>query len=583
MKFFWVTVPKPLEHAVSSCRKHFTSAAIFSALVNVLFLAPTIYMMQIYDRVVPTNGTTSLFWLTVIVGLALVTLAMLDAVRGRLMMRASLRLNQMMAGDVLNRLMARRTVKSGEPTTAQAIREFDTLRQAVGGQAFMALFDIPWTPIYFIVAFLIHPLLGILIFIGAAILLALALINARATRQSNEASIEANASAYSAQEAALSQAEIIRALGMRGAVVRRQLAEREEGLKHSVTSQFSATKYNSIVKFARMFMQSLSLGLGAWLAIQGQISIGAIIAASVLLSRALQPIEVLVRVWPTITQARQAAESLEHLFDSTDDILQETMKMPTPTGRITMNSVSVSNPEGTAKMLDGVTLSMEPGEIVGLIGPSGAGKTTLVRAIVGAVQPEEGEIRIDGVSYLDWEPDQMARHIGYLPQETALLQGTIKENISRFEAYRGGNEEAVDEKVINAAQLAGVHDMILHIPDSYDAKIGNGGAGLSRGQAQRIGLARALYDDPVLLVLDEPSSALDAIGEQALIMATNHAKKRGAAVMIVAHRGTVLKDADRIAVMRNGTIERSGPRDTILEDLKTAAANANVVSMNRKK
>lgn len=582
MRFFGVSVPKSLHEAVGKCRPHFVSAALFSALVNVLFLAPTIYMMQIYDRVVPTSGTTTLLWLTLIVGLALATLAMLDSIRTRLMIRAAMRLNHVLARDVLTRLMARRETKPDEPTTAQTIRDFDSLKKAIGGQAFMALFDMPWTPIYFLVAFLIHPLLGLLIFLGAAILLVLAVFNARATRRSNDASLQTSAAAYSAQETALSNAEIIRALGMRDAMVTRQLAGREEGSRHETDAQFSAARYNSIVKFARMFLQSLSLGLGAWLAINGQISVGAIIAASVLLSRALQPIELLVRVWPTITQARNAANSIDELFEETDQIFQNYMELPVPKGKVNLESVSISNSEGTIEIIHNISFKISPGEIVGLIGPSGAGKSTTARAVVGAVEIDSGSIRIDGANYKDWDPEQLAEYIGYLPQEPSLLRGTIRENISRFAADKGVSDEVVDRKVIEAAKKADIHDLILRLPSGYKAQLGNGGAGLSRGQAQRIALARALYNDPPLLVLDEPSSALDSLGEQALLAATSAAKKRGAAVLIIAHRAGILSDADRIVVMRDGKIDRDGPKQEIVEALKSATVSANVVSMKNK-
>lgn len=579
MRMFYIAVPRPLEAAIGSCRAHFFAAAAFSALINVLFLAPTIYMMQVYDRVVPTSGIVTLFWLTVVVALAIATLSALDAARSRLMVRASLRLNRFLAGEILDRLMARRRLAPGEPSTAQAMREFDSLRQAFGGPAAIAVFDLPWTPLYFIVAFMIHPVLGALILGGGAVLISLAVVNERQTKAKAGASLRATAAAYASQDVALSKAEVVRALGMRRALVARQLEERKEGLTTGAATQFGASRYNALVKFTRMVLQSLALGVAAWLAVKGAISVGAIIAGSVLLSRALQPLEQMVGAWPTITQARQAMGSLDALFTATEAATRKPVQLPTPLGYLELANVSVRNPDGTALLLRGVSLRLIPGEVVGLVGPSGAGKTTLARVAAGALQPDGGDVRIDEASFLDWDSEELARHIGYLPQDNALLPGTIGENISRFAAATGDDTAEVDEKVVAASLQAGVHELILHLPGGYNAMIGVGGPGLSGGQAQRIALARALYDDPKVLILDEPSSALDAEGEEALIRAIGAAKRRNAATLIVAHRSALLRDADRLAVVNNGVLERQGPRQEVLDAIQAARADPNVVNM----
>ena len=575
MKLFGRDVPKPLEAAVAACRSHFITAALFSALVNILYLAPTIYMMQVYDRVVPTQGVLTLVWITIIVALAIGTLCVLDAIRTRIMMQASLRLNRFLAGEILDRLMSRRRLANGEPSTAQAMREFDALRQGLGGQAMIALFDAPWTPLYLLVAFVIHPILGALVFVGAVILIALALINERNGRSGAIRGLKASATAYAAQDATLARAEVVRALGMRRAVVARQLDDRTEGIEAGAKAQFTSGRYNALVKFFRMFFQSLALGVAAWLAVKGQISVGAISAASVLLSRGLQPIEQLVNVYPTIVQARQAMETLTSLFEATETTARPTLALPAPVGYVELANVSVRSPEG-ALILRGASICLVPGDVIGLIGPSGAGKTTLARVAAGALPPDGGEVRIDDASFDDWDSDELARHIGYLPQDSILLAGTIAENISRFR--QGGGQEA-DQKVIRAALLAGVHEMILHLPDGYSARIGAGGLGLSGGQAQRIALARALYDDPKVLILDEPSSALDAEGEEALRRAIADARNRGAATMIVAHRASILRNVDRLAVLNNGSVERQGPRQEVLDALQRNEAGPNVVNM----
>lgn len=579
MKIPFIEIPKPLEKGLSACRPHFVSAATFSALVNILYLAPTIYMMQVYDRVVPTAGILTLFWLTVVVAIALGVLTALDSLRTRLMARASLRLDAQLAREILDRLMARNNQAQDGPNTAQAMRDFDQLRQTIGGPAMIALFDMPWTPLYVLVATMIHPLLGLLIVGGGAVLLMLALANERSTRAAARHGRSHAAAGYAAQDAVLGRSEVIRSLGMRRAIVNRQIRQREQGHAESINAQFVAGRYTALVKFTRMFLQSAALGAGAYLAVKGEISSGAIIAASVLLSRALQPIEQVVAHWAQIGQAQQSVEMLGRLFEQTDQLVQQPMQLPNPEGYVELNNILMRNPEGNGMILRGVSLWLVPGEIVGLVGPSGAGKTTLARIAAGAIRPDGGEVRIDEASYTDWDPEKLAAYFGYLPQNSVLLAGTIGENISRFAVARGVPQEEVDQKIVRAAMQAGVHDMILHMPGGYNAIVGDGGLGLSGGQMQRIALARALYGDPKVLVLDEPSSALDQEGEQALLRAINEAKARGAAVLIVAHRASTLRNADRLCVLANGVVERQGPRDEVLEQLRTAQRSSNVVKM----
>lgn len=573
--------PAPLRQAFAACRQHLMLVAMFSALVNVLYLAPTIYMMQVYDRVVPTGGVLTLFWITVIVALAIGCLSALDVVRNRLMLRASLRLNRQLASPILDRLLAR-AKGSADPGAAQAMRDFDSLRQMIASPSAMAIFDLPWTPIYFIVAFIIHPILGALILGGGVVLLGLALLNERATRRGAAEGHKAMAAAYAGQEAMFGKAEIVRALGMRRALVRQQIKDRRIGLEAGARTQIAASRYTGMVKFARMFMQSLALGVGAWLAINAEISVGAIIAASVLLARALQPIEQMVSAWPMIGQARQAKASIETLFRSTDALVGDRLVLPAPQGYVQLSNILQRTPDNSALILRGVSTWIVPGEVLGVIGPSGAGKTTLARIAAGAIPPDGGEIRIDEAQYADWDPERLAAHIGYLPQEPALLPGSIGQNISRFAAARGEHAADIDHKVTRAAIAAGIHDLILHLPGGYNARLGDGGLRLSGGQAQRVALARALYGDPKLLILDEPNASLDSEGEEALGEAIRAAKARLAAILIVTHRHAALRDADRLAVMKNGTIEHQGPREDVLEILRQgAAAAANVVKMKR--
>ncbi|RHW18360.1 type I secretion system permease/ATPase [Sphingomonas gilva] len=579
MRLFWMPVPKPLEQAMVACRAHFILAAGLSAGVNILYLAPTIYMMQVYDRVVPTGSTMTLFWITVVVAVAIATLTALDAVRSRVMVRASLRLNRLLSDEILNRLMARSRAEAGAPSTGQAMREFDGLRQVLGGPATIALFDVPWTPLYLIVAFLIHPVLGLLVLAGGAVLIGLALTNERRGKARAGAIHQANAAAYASQEATFRNAELVRVLGMRRALVAKHIDERAEGLSANATSQFSGARYNALVKFVRMFMQSLALGAGAWLAVKGEISVGAIIAASVLLSRALQPVEQLVGHWPAIMQSRQALATVGELFDSTSGKDAHRTMLPEPKGNLELERVVVRDPQGAA-ILKGVSLKLVPGQLLGVIGPSGSGKSTLARVAAGALPPDLGEIRIDDARFEDWDPELLARYVGYLPQDCALLPGTIRDNISRFACARGVPAPIVDLEVVEAAKAAGVHELILRLPGGYDTGIEGGGHRLSAGQAQRIALARALYANPLIVVLDEPNSALDGEGEAALVRAVAAARMRGAAIMIVAHRAAILSNADTLLVLNEGAAAHLGPREEVVAALRNGEARPNVVPIN---
>jgi ATP-binding cassette subfamily C protein len=552
--------------ALRACRPHLMAAAVFSALINILLLAPTIYMMQVYDRVVPTEGRLTLLYLTLVVAFALATQTALESVRSRLLTLAGLRLDRLLAGGILQKLMS----AMAPGASAQGMREFDVVRQALSGPVAVAAFDIPWTPIYVLVAFMIHPALGAMTIVGGAVLVVLAVFNERATRARAREAFIAQAQAYASQEAAAANGEVVRALGMRGALRERQLADRRTGLDLSAKAQFTGGGYSAATKFTRMFLQSAALGLGAWLAVDKQISAGAIIAASVLMSRALQPIEQLVGAWGVVGQVRGALNNLIKLFPERGMEMSGT-QLPAPTGALAFEQVAVRAAGEGPVLLRGVAFRLTPGEILGVIGPSGAGKTTLARVAAGAIEPGAGTVRLDGASLADWDGDRLGRYIGYVPQDSGLMAGSIKDNISRFSTWSGGDPAIVDADVVAAAQAAGVHELILRLPKGYDTTLGAGGRGLSAGQAQRVALARALYRDPPLLILDEPNSALDADGEMALNAALLAAKARGAAILIVAHRTGILNVADRLMVLREGQVEMIGPRAEVVAKMAEAA------------
>lgn len=555
--------------ALRSCRRHFIAVAAFSALLNLLFLVPMLYMLQVYDRVIPTRGSVTLLFLTLVLLFGLTTLALLDFVRSRLLVRASVRLDQQLSGLLLDTSLARRD-RTFDAVARQSMREFDTLRQALTGPAIIALCDAPWSPIYVLVCLLVHPLLGLLVLVGGILLGVVAWRNQQATGEPLKQAGEAAARAYASQEQVLAGAENVRALGMRQAMVRRHLAERNSMIGQQTGASFAASGYVTTSKFLRLSLQSLALGLGAWLAIGNKISGGAVFAASFMAGRALQPIEQLLSSWRSIVQAKSAYEKINELLGAREAEVSLT-QLPPPEGRMDVEQMSVANAAGDGAVLANINFRIMPGEVIAVVGPSGAGKSTLLRMLAGAGRPERGIIRVDHANVLDWDPERLATYIGFLPQDVSLFAGTVKENISRFQEG-GGPQNDIDSKAIAAAKASYAHEMILGLPKGYDTMLGWGGRGLSAGQAQRVGLARALYGEPPIILLDEPNAHLDASGEGQLVETLMALKARKAAVLVVAHRMGVLSAVDKILVLRDGHIEAFGSRDEIISAMTKTAA-----------
>jgi ATP-binding cassette subfamily C protein len=555
--------------ALRACRRHFIAVAAFSALLNLLFLVPMLYMLQVYDRVIPTRGHVTLIFLTLVLIFGLTTLALLDFVRARLLVRASIRLDRQLAGVLLDTSLARRD-KTFDAVARQSMREFDVLRQALTGPAMIALCDAPWSPIYILICFVIHPLIGGLVLVGAVLLAIVAFRNSAATSAPLQSASEAASRAYASQEQVLTGAENVRALGMRRAMVRRHLAERNAMLEMQSGASFAGSRYITISKFLRLALQSLALGLGAFLAIGNSISAGAVFAASFLAGRALQPIEQLLATWRSVAQAKSAYDKLNDMLAARETDTAMT-QLPPPEGRLDVEQLTVLNAAGDGAILANISFQLVPGEVVAVVGPSGAGKSTLLRMLAGAGRPDRGIIRVDHANVLDWDPEQLASYIGFLPQDVCLFAGTIKENIARFEEKQDGNED-VDGKAIAAAKACFAHELILQMPNGYDATLGWGGRGLSAGQAQRVGLARALYGDPPIILLDEPNAHLDSAGESQLVETLMALKARDAAVLVVAHRMGVLAAVDKIMVLREGRLEAFSTRDEIIARLGGAPA-----------
>jgi ATP-binding cassette subfamily C protein len=565
-------LPKALADALGQCRQHFVAAAIFSLLINILYLAPTLYMLQVYDRVVPTAGKTTLLFVTLALALALLALSGLDMVRGRLLVRASERLDALLAPRILEQMMTTDTAGS-----AQAMRDFDAIRSSVATPVVAAMFDAPWTPVFLLVAFLLHFWIGLMAVVSAAILVTLAWSNQRATQARMEQATTAIAAAQNAQQAAAVQGTTIRGLGMTRTMVARQLDRRSIALANMVEAQLVGGRLAATSKFFRMFVQSAALGLGALLAIAGDISAGAIIASSILLSRALQPIESIIAGWSSLATAKAAVHRLSDVLEGIGEQRVYTA-LPVPKGLVEVEAAGVRGSDGRP-ILMGVSFRAQPGKIVGIIGPNGSGKSTLGRVLVGAIQPMVGAVRLDGARLTDWAESDLGKYIGYMPQEPSLFEGTIKENISRFARASTAEEvKLIDEAVVAAAVEAGVHELILQLPQAYEARLGLMGAGLSLGQAQRIALARALFGAPTVLVLDEPNAFLDTAGEAALIGALTRARARGATVIVIAHRRSVIDVADELLVLEEGRPKMMGPTSAVVRRLagpqKPKAENA---------
>jgi ATP-binding cassette subfamily C protein len=567
-----------MKAALEACRRHFGYAALFSALLNLLFIAPMLYMLQVYDRVIPTQGRTTLLFLTLVLVLALATLAALEAIRSRLLVRASVKLDHEMAGPIMRATLLQSD--SSQRLARQAVREFDVLRQAMTGPAVIGALDAPWVPIYVLIAFLIHPWVGVLTLGGALLIVFLAWRNELATREPLQQANTAAGRSYAAYDSAVASSEVVRALGLREALVRGHVGDRQAMMNLQTDAGITSARLSAHSKFVRLLLQSLALGLGALLAIDGRVSAGAVFASMFIVGRALAPIDQLVGGWRTIIQARGAITVLDELFSSTPAEVART-RLPDPSGKLDVQGLAIVA-QGQKPILYNVSFSVEPGEVVAIVGPSGAGKSTLVRVLAGALRPSHGFIRFDGAEQRDWDPEQLARHVGFMPQETMLFAGTIKDNITRFRGLLGEDPHTVDEDAVAAAKLAKAHEMILQLPGGYDHVLQLGGRGLSAGQAQRISLARALFRDPRYVILDEPNASLDAEGDAQLIVTLETLKERGRTLLVVAHRLSLLPVVDKLLVLRGGQITHYGPRDEILRQIAPQAPATRVVAGGRR-
>ncbi len=557
----------PAAEALSLCKVHLGYALLFSALVNLAYLAPTLYMLQVYDRVIPSSSSTTLLFLTSALVITLLFMTVLDQIRQQIMAAASIRLDRVFSIRIFRQAMMGSS-GAARPRLTQSMREFDTLRTAVTGPAALAAFDAPWVPIYIAVCFVLHPAIGFLALGSAVVLFGLAVLNERMTRGYADRTAAANATSYAAQEAAGGSMDVVRSLGMSEAFVNQFETARLNANLPALEAQHANGRIGGLIRFLRLLLQSCALGLGAFLAIHKEISAGAIFASSMLAARALSPIDMLVAQWRTISSGAAAYRSLrDHMAP---EPARPTTLLPAPAARLQLQKVSAITPQRDRYQIHDIGIELTGGVILGVVGASGAGKTTLLQVIANARAADAGEIRLDGARYRDWDAQRLARFIGYLPQDSVLFPGTVKSNIARFDGWPDGDAE-VDARAIAAAKAAGAHELILALPNGYDTVLGPRGQGLSSGQQQLIALARALYGDPVLYVFDEPNSNLDAESEGVLIRTIERLRAAGAIVVLATHRISLIGITDFLAVMKDGRLERFGPRSDILQPARPAA------------
>jgi ATP-binding cassette subfamily C exporter for protease/lipase len=547
-----------IEKALITFKRTFLTVGVFSAISNLLMLAPSIYMLQVYDRVLQSRNEVTLLMLTLMVLGAFLFMGALELMRSYILVRVGAHFDMTLNKRVYTAAFEQNLKKAGA-NAGQSLTDLTNIRQFLTGNALFAFFDAPWFPVYLIVIFFFEPSLGYFSLAGTAILVALAFVNERV---SNKPLSDANTMAISAGTLAtnnLRNAEVIESMGMLPNLMGRWFRLHTKFLTLQAEASHKAGMVGAVTKFVQVSLQSLILGLGALLVLEGKITPGMMIASSILVGRALAPVQQLIAVWKSWANTRSAYERLTALLQA-NPARAAGMALPRPLGALSVEGVVAAPPGAQVAVLKGVQFAIAPGDVLGIVGPSGSGKSTLARLMVGVWPAAQGKVRLDGADIYSWNKDQLGPHIGYLPQDIELFGGTVGENIARF-------GEVDPEKVVEAAKRAGVHDMILHLPQGYDTVLGDGGAGLSGGQKQRLGLARAMYDDPAMIVLDEPNSNLDDVGEQALVNAINDLRARGKTIILITHRTTIIGITTKLLFLRDGKGEMFGPTKQVVDAL----------------
>lgn len=557
--------PNPLAQMLRGVRGVFIAVGSFSFVINLLMLMPTIYMLQIYDRVLASRNAFTLLMLTVIMLGIYALEAALELVRTRVLVRASsmldLRLGRLVFDASFKRYLA---MRAGNPGAAMG--DLTQLRQFLTGKGLLAFFDAPWAPIYLGVVFLLNVWLGVFATLAVIVLVVLAYINEKLTAERLGEAGRLAQSAGNYVGSSLRNAEVIEAMGMLGHLRQRWQRRQARVLTLQAEASDHAGLVAAVSKFVRLAAQSGILGVGALLVIENQLTPGGMIAASILLGRGLAPVDMAIGTWRSTVSARAAHARLEALLGAFPESPERTA-LPRPKGLVTAENLVLAAPGSRQPVINGISFGATPGMLVAVIGPSASGKSSLARGLVGVWAPIGGSLRLDNAAIDQWDKAELGPWLGYLPQDVELFEGTIAENIARF-----GDRDS--DKLVQAAQRAGVHDMILRLPDGYETSIGEGGMALSGGQRQRIGLARALYGEPVLVVLDEPNANLDDAGDQALLAALEGLKRAQSTVFVMTHRLNILKLADAVMILAGGEIKAYGPRDAILQAMPGLARAA---------
>ena len=529
----------------------------FSVAVNALMLTGPLYMLQVYDRVLGSRSEETLIALSVLVTFLFLMMGILDHARGRVTARVGARFQATLDSRVFAAHLSRAARTPGGAGTRNPLRDLEAMQKLMSSPVFLALFDIPWTPMFLAAIFLFHPYLGFLAMGGGVVLIIIALVNRWLTSGPMAEAGSATARADLTAQQLASEAELVQSLGMRGAAFARWMQARGRSLAQNVAFSDRSGFFTVTTKTLRLFLQSAMLGLGAWLVLQGELSAGAMIAGSILMGRALAPIEMVIGQWQMVQAATRGRRAVIELLDRVPPEAERT-PLPRPRALLSAEAMTIVPPGSQQPSLRAVSFILRPGQAMGVIGPSGAGKTSLAKAITGAWLPTSGRIRLDGAALDQYDPDVLGGHIGYLPQTVTLFDGTIAENIARLQP------DADPAKVVEAAKKAAAHEMILQQPDGYDTPVSAVGGRLSGGQIQRIGLARAMFGDPVVLVLDEPNSNLDNEGTMALNRSIAGMKASGGSVIIIAHRPAAIQECDILLMLEHGARTAFGPRDEVM-------------------
>ena len=532
---------------------------IFSTFVNLLMLTGPLYMLQVYDRVLGSRSEATLVALSVLVVFLFLIMGVLDYARGRVMALVGARFQDRLDRRVFAASMQRSAVAPNDPLAISAQRDLEAIRTFLASPVLLALMDLPWTPAFLAVIFVFHPMMGWLSVAGGLVLVGVTLLNQMLSRIPQKEAVAASILSERTADQLKVEAETMQALGMTEVAFDRWQKARKHSLSKGIMAATLAGGFGSLTRTFRLFLQSAMLGLGAWLVLRTELSAGAMIAGSILMGRALSPIEMIVGQWGVPQRAAEGWRRLSELLSRVPPRPPRTT-LPRPKALLDVEALTVGPPGEQVALLKGVSFRVEPGQALGVIGVSGSGKTTLAKALTGVWHPIAGKIRLDGASLDQYDPDRLGRLIGYLPQRISLFDGTIAENIARLDPHPDS------ARIVEAARKADAHEMIVRLPDGYDTRVSAAGGRLSGGQMQRIGLARALYGDPVLLILDEPNSNLDSSGSMALNMAIRTMKAEGKSVLIMAHRPAAIQECDLLLVLESGVRKAFGPRDQVLRD-----------------